>query len=227
MTTSAPARRAAEPGPVDGGFTVIELIVAMFLFVVLIVVLLSGILSISRATTTAQQLTNVNEQARIATERMTRELRQSKAIRSVSLPSTPGGNVTMTFEVDFNGNGTIDEFAADPELLTYRYEAAAERLTLTANDESGTAVTRPILSEEVTAFVYDFESSLWQYDINKDGYTKWTELDATPGIGNQNGLLDAPELAKIDLVVITVTLMDGPHKQTYQTRVGLRNQAQS
>lgn len=199
----------------------------MFLFIILIVILMSGIVSISKATDTSKRLTNVNEQARVAVERMSRELRQAQAIRSVVLPTSPGGDVEATFEVDFNGNQTIDEFGADPEVLTYRYEAANERLTLTANDEAGNTVTRPILSEEVTAFSYDFVSSLWQHDTDKNGTTSWTELDAIAGIGNQNGVLDAPELTKIDLVVITVTLMDGPHKQTYQTKVGLRNQAQN
>jgi len=125
-------------------------------------------------------------------------------------------------------------------LLTYRYDSGHQRLTLTANDASGTAVTRPILSEEVSAFDLQFRSSLWQYDgclpadsagtptgTVKDGITDWTELDTLCGGGNHNNVLDVGELGRIDLVAITLSVLEGPHRQTYQTQVTLRNRAQS
>jgi hypothetical protein len=59
-----------------------------------------------------------------------------------------------------------------------------------------------------------------------DGITDWTELDSS-AIGNRNGVLDAPELAKIDLMAVTLSVLEGSHRQTYQTQVGLRNQAQN
>lgn len=205
--------------------TMIEILVAIFLLVLLSTVLMQGIIAIRNATTASEQLTNINEEARVAVERMTRELRQAENIRSVSLPTSPGGDFTMTFEVDFDANGTIDEFAADPEVITYRYDSTNERLTLTANDETGTAVTRPILAANVTAFSLEFSSSLWLNDINRDGTTTWQELDGT--VGNGNLTLDTPELSKVDIVTVTVTLLDGPRTQTYQTQASLRNRAQN
>lgn len=219
--------RPAEHQHRDGGYTLVELLTAIAIFMILIVIVMGTVISVSRAATTAKQFTSMNEQARIATERLTREMRQATEIRGATLPAAPGGDTSVTFGVDFNGNGVIESAVADPEIITYRYDASAQQLTLTANDESGTAVTRPILSDEVTAFTLDFRSSLWQYDSNGDGITTWQELDATPNIGNGNGVLDAPELKRIDLVAITLTVMDGPHKQTYQTQVGLRNQSQN
>lgn len=226
------ASAATRPGPRrsrkaggDAGMTMIELLVAMFIFLVLSTILLTGVMAVRGATTAAEELNGINEQARVATERMTRELRQAERIRSVVFPASPGGDFEMTFEVDFNDNGTVDEFSADPEVLTYRYTAAAQRLTLTANDESGTAVTRPILADDVTAFDLAFASSLWQYDQNRDGTTTWQEIDSQAG--NADGVLDDPELAKIDVVTLTITLMDGPRTQTYQTTTGLRNRAQN
>jgi len=223
----------------DAGFTLVELMVAMGIFLLLTGMIMTSVLSISKATTDVRQFTNINEQARIAVERLTRELRQAKNISSVTLPAAPGGDTALTFGVDFNGNGTVDDVTADPEVLTYRYDHVNQRLTLTANDESGTAITRPILSEEVSAFTLDFRSSLWQYDGctstdpagvpsgAKDGVTDWTELDTACGGGNHNNLLDSGEIARIDLVVVTLSVLEGPHRQTYQTQVSLRNNAQS
>src|SRR6478672_11192067 len=213
--------------------------VAMGIFLLLTGMILTSVISISKATTDVRQFTNINEQARIAVERITRELRQAKEISSVTLPAVAGGDTALTFGVDFNNNQVIDTVTADPEVLTYRYDATNQKLTLTANDESGTAITRPILSSEVSAFTLDFRSSLWQYDGcqaadtagaptgTPDGVTDWKELDTVCGGGNHNGVLDAPELAKIDLVVVTLSVLQGPHRQTYQTQVSLRNNAQS
>ncbi|WP_148611635.1 PulJ/GspJ family protein [Nocardioides rubriscoriae] len=220
-------RERRSPTRDDAGFTLAEMMVAISIFLTLLVLVLSGTITVSRALKDTRQFTAINEQARVATERLTRELRQASEILAVSIPSTTDGPAMMTFGVDFNGNRRLDDVAADPEVLTYRYDPTDDQLTLTANDAAGDAVTQPILSDDVTGFTLDYRSSLWQYDTNADGITSWTEIDATTGVGNKNGVLDAPELAKIDLVVISLTVLKGTHRQTYQTEVGLRNQAQS
>jgi len=108
MTRSDDARTA------DEGFTLVEMLVAMGLFIMLMSMIMLMVTSASRATQDTRQFTNINEQARLAVERLTRELRQASEIRAVSLPATAGGDVTLTFGVDFNGNGVIDDVAADP-----------------------------------------------------------------------------------------------------------------
>lgn len=230
MTTPHQHPTSTRPGRAsthDAGYTLVEVLIAIGIFLGLITIVMTTVLSITKATTNSQQLTNMNEQARIATERLTREMRQATEIRSAVLPITVGGSTEVTFGVDFNGNGVIEAAVIDPEIITYRYEADRQQLTLTANDEDGNTITRPILSEQVTNFELDYRSTLWQHDQNGDGVTTWRELDTTTGIGNNNGRLDSPELRRIDLVAITLTVMDGAHKQTYQTQVGLRNQYQN
>lgn len=208
----------------DAGMTLIEVLVAMGLFGVLGSLLLGLALSTSRTTTDTRTLANVNEESRLAMERMTRELRQANAITAAQLP--PSATTALTFWTDFNGNGSQDLGAADPEVLTYRWNPATSRLTLTANDASGTAVTRPVLAANVSSFTLDLRSSKWQYDTNADGATTWQELDASgPPVGNANALPDGPELNNIDLVVITMTVLDGAHAQTYTTKVDLRNRS--
>jgi type II secretory pathway pseudopilin PulG len=208
----------------DSGMTLVEILVGIGLFGLLGMVLLSIALSTSRVTEDTRQLTNVNEESRLAMERLTRELRQATEVVAVHLPNGPTDITSLTFWTDFNGNAVEDLNAADPEVLTYRWDPTTERLTLTANDPNGTAVTQPLLSANVSAFGVELRSSRWHYDTNKDGTTTWNELDATgPPVGNANGVPDGPEFAHIDLVGLTMTVLDGPHAQTYTTQVDLRN----
>jgi len=217
---------ACRPGPRDTGGTLIEVIVAIALFGLLGSALLSVALSTKKVTESTRQMTTVNEESRLAMERLTRELRQANAVRDVHLPASPTDSTALTFWTDFNGNGAEDLNAADPEVLTYRWDPTTGQLTLTANDASGAAVTRPVLAANVTAFTLTLRSSLWQYDRSnpRDGVTDWTELDASGApVGDQNGTLDAPELDYLDAVGISMTVLDGPYAQTYQVQVELRN----
>jgi Tfp pilus assembly protein PilW len=214
----------AAPGGRDDGGTLIEIIVAIAIFGLLGSALLGVVLSTNKVTESTRQMTNINEESRLAMERLTRELRQANAVLDVQLPASATDSTALTFWTDFNGNGTTDHNAADPEVLTYRWEPATGQLTLTANDASGTAVTKPVLAANVTAFTLSLRSSLWQHDLDGDGVTDWSELDASGApVGNGNGTLDAPELDHLDAVAISMTVLDGPYAQTYQTQVDLRN----
>jgi prepilin-type N-terminal cleavage/methylation domain-containing protein len=208
----------------DDGLSLVEVLVAMGLFGVLGTLLLGLALSTSQVTEDTRSLANVTEQSRLAMERMTRELRQAEEIQAVQF--TGGQPTGVTFWTDFNGNGAKDLNAADPEVVTYRWNAGSSELTLTANDASGTATTRPVLAADVTSFVIGLRSSKWQYDSSADGITTtWQELDQSgPPVGNADGVLNGPELAHIDLVSLAMTVSRGSQAQNYSTQVDLRNQ---
>src|SRR3954452_11977820 len=97
---SADDREGEQVARADGGFTLVEVLVAMGLFIMLMSIIMLMVTSASRATQDTRQFTNINEQARIATERLTRELRQAAEVRAVSLPTSPGGDLALTFAVD-------------------------------------------------------------------------------------------------------------------------------
>jgi prepilin-type N-terminal cleavage/methylation domain-containing protein len=219
------ARSTARRRSADEGFTLVELLVAMGLFAVLGTLLLGLALSSSEVTEQTRARTGVNEESRIAMERMARELRQASAIDSVTLPGTEGAAelTSISFWTDFNGDGARTLDAADPEVLTYRWNPDTKRLTLFASD-LGPTEARPVLSANVTSFRIGLQSSRWEYDANSDGVTTWRELDqaGTP-VGNANGVADMPELAYVDLVAVTMTVQDGTGSQTYSTRIDLRN----
>lgn len=201
----------------DAGASLVEVLVAIGLFGVLSTLLLGFALSTSRVTDDTRQFANVSEDSRLVMERLSRELRQAKEVTAVQLPVTSTDQTVLTFWTDFNGNGTKDLNAADPEVLTYRWVPATKELTLTANDQNGTAVTRPMMSSSVSAFSISLYSSLWQYDTDADGRSSWSELDAA-GAPISNNKLDY-----IDVVTLSLTVLDGPHAQRYTTQVDLRN----
>jgi prepilin-type N-terminal cleavage/methylation domain-containing protein len=230
--------QAARRGASDG-FTLVEMLVAMALFSVLGSIVLSTIL-VARDTTDATRLTSdLNEEARVALNRISRELRQSVALSNVQ--AAGGGPITsaapaaaraFTFQADFDGDGVIEPTAVDPEELTYSWNGS--QLLLTAADTSGTVVTTPVLADHVTSFAIEFRSSLWQYDCDGLNGTLWTELDkfqpagcvpSTALVGDNSGTLTAAELANIDNVVIRVTVLQGSKRQDYRIQVDLRNAA--
>lgn len=212
----------------DSGVSLVEVLVGMGLFGVLGTILLGFVLGTSRVTDDTRNLSAINEESRLAMERLTRELRQANKVLSLQLPSAPGDPTALTFWTDFNGNGTQDLSATDPEVLTYRWAPTSNRLTLTANDPSGTAVTRPVLAANVSAFDLDLYSSLWEYDADADGMTTWQELDdAGPPVGDSDDTPDTIELDLVDLVTVRMTVLDGAHRQTYRTEIDLRNRNQN
>jgi prepilin-type N-terminal cleavage/methylation domain-containing protein len=217
---SCAARRR---GPRDAGFTLIELMVGMVVLGIFATTAMTVALSMQNASATAGRNSNLVHETSLAMERLVRELRQAGTIDAVQLPAAAGAAASITFWADFNNNGVRELDASDPEVLTYRFTPGAGNLTLTVNDAAGNAITTPILATDVTALGLAMRSSLWQYDRNGDGVTDWSELDATPGVGNQNGIPDAPELALVDVVVVSISVRDGSQNQTYRTQVDFRN----
>jgi prepilin-type N-terminal cleavage/methylation domain-containing protein len=212
----------------DAGFTLVELVVTMMLFGVIAAMLFDVVMNFANTSTAIRQSTDLNEEARLVLNRMSRELREAQSISAVENPAGLGYSDTsdtlVTFEVDFNGNGTIEPTAADPEVITYRYEAAVDkrRLLLQAGGE-----TLPILAGSVEAFKLTFTSKKWECDTDGDGIVTWEELDgALPpcpdSVGNADGELNV-ELAAIDSIAIELSMLIEGRRQDYRTQVDLRN----
>ena len=235
----------------ESGFTLIEMLVAMMLTASLGVVFFATVMGAehsANATSTSQDL---NEEARLALNRMARELRQAMVLTAVQNPdgSSYDANAitSLTFSADFDGDGCINGVApsplptpaptclpavpSNPETLTYCWDPSAtvKQLYLIPGPLSGPGCQSPnalpILAGQVTSFKLSYRSNQYLYDANGDGITTWSELDqAGPPAGNNDGVLDQPELAEIDSVVIDLTVSSGGRNvQSYTTQVDLRN----
>jgi prepilin-type N-terminal cleavage/methylation domain-containing protein len=216
----------------DRGFTLVEMLVSMLMFGIVMSIIGTAVVSAAKSASSNRQYNDLNAEARTLLNRMTRELRQAQAIVSVTNPYGSAATSynanqpsSITFDVDFDGDGVIEPNNADPEELTYTYSPSAQKVTLTAAGQS-----TPVLSANVTAFQLSFFSRVYRLgayglDTNNDGIISWEELDADPSgkYGNGNHALDALELRYIDSVTISLTVLKGSHKQVYQTQVDLRN----
>lgn len=214
-------RRIREGG--EQGFTLVEAIISMTIFGVLAAAMFSTVGSAHNSAKATRRTNNLNEEARIALNRLSRELRQARAIVYVD-PADP--NRLLEFEVDFNNNDVIEATAVDAERLRYSYDATTDQILLTSATPTGTTVTLPILASDVTEFTLEYRSRDYRYDKNGDGVTTWQELDPTPangGIGDGSGTLTAAELKYVDSVVISFTVLKDKQAQVYRTQVDLRN----
>ena len=215
----------------DAGLTMIELLVASSLFLLLSGIVLGATTTTSRVAEGQRVTNDLNEEARVLLNRISRELREATEVRSVVNPVgvgyDPSGNSQITFWVDLDGNGSdVVAPGGDPEVITYRYQhdPAGGRVFLEVP-----GATEPVLAGQVTRFDLTYTSRNYLYDGRlggaKDGTVSWEELDSVPAgsaVGNGTRVLDA-ELASIDSVRISFSVFKEPRTQSYQTQIALRN----
>ena len=212
--STTPTADTERGGRQDAGFTMIELLVAMTLLSLLSSIVLTFVLASTTSAQNAQVSTSLTDQARVSLNRLTRELRQAKSIDAVH--PTGVGSQGLTVSIDFNGNGTIEPSAADPEQLTYCL--VGQSLSMRAGSTDCSAPGFDALSNAVvSAFTVEYLSS---HNANGAGLRTWQQLDA---VGNANGQLDAAELARIDSLRLTLVAKGSGHTQSFQTTVDLRN----
>lgn len=215
----------------DAGMTLVELLVGSTLFLMLSGLVLGTTVTTGKAAKASREVNNLNEEARVLLNRMSRELREAKEIRLASNPTGHGyntaANSSITFWLDINGdNSDVVAAGGEPELITYTHDVATGRVLLHVPDLS---VPIPVLAGQVKKFALSYTSSNYRYDGTldgaKDGQVTWEELDGYPGgsaVGDGDRVLDV-ELGQVDSVKIDLTVFDEPRQQNYQTQVSMRN----
>jgi prepilin-type N-terminal cleavage/methylation domain-containing protein len=210
----------------EDGFTLVELLVAMFVFSLISVGMYQLLFSASRSSQLSRNVVKTSEEARLGFNRLVRDTREGREIRN---PSSTSFNV----QIDFNGNGTIEATPADPvgsyESITFTFNESVGGLgTITATAGGVTEVLMTGVdcvrkSDNTCNPVFTYRSSRLEYDSNTSGITSTTELDAASGVGNNNGLLDGSELGLIDTVAFALRIEQGTSRETFYAQAQLRN----
>lgn len=112
----------------EAGFTLAEMLIAIILSSIVASILLSLTLAAQQSVKTTTNQDDLNAEARVALNRISRDLRQATpytvlgaitpAITAVQNPDgsgyVPGAVTSLTFDADFNGDGCIAGLASDP-----------------------------------------------------------------------------------------------------------------
>lgn len=222
----------------DGGFTIIEMAVVMLLLSILVGVFYTFLFGAERAANDGRSWLELNENARLTIERVSRELREADTIISVGCFENGNpcavGDPSITFQSDFNSSGsytvtgTFQPHITADEVVKYQYGSTARQLLVSTNE----TVTATALADNISAFRLGFFGSDPKFDTGcallavsgcaaGDGIITWQEIDQA-AIGNKNGQPQG-EYDLITSIVMEMTVSLRSQRHTYRTGIELRN----
>ncbi|NYD42874.1 prepilin-type N-terminal cleavage/methylation domain-containing protein [Nocardioides panaciterrulae] len=199
--------------------TLIEVLVAMGIFGVLGSLLLSFGIETSHITDETSNSVDLNEEARVAFERLARDLRDADHVTQV-LPDSSGSCGADEFAGVSFTEGTTE--AADvPHAVSYKWDTVNKRLIL--SEAIPDPEQQPILAAKVSRLCIQLWSSRWSpIPVQPDKGTSWAELNP-PSPPNLTDWWCTAQLADVDRVSLSMTAEMHGHARTYTTDVFLRN----
>lgn len=124
------SRRAGDNGHREDGFTILEVVVSMSIFLVVLAVFLAGMVSMTRGTSRAQTTADAGDALRIAFQNMDQQIRYSSSI------NYPGAGTSGAVYVEFITTAQPDGQA--PLCTQWRYDPSAGSLGYrTVRDAAG------------------------------------------------------------------------------------------
>lgn len=202
----------------DDGMTMVEVLVAMGLFAVIGSLVLSVGIATARVTDNTTGAVDLNEEARVAFERLARDLRDAVQVTEVVPASTADCGADAFTGLSFHESSTNP---AVPQDVAYRWNRTAQQLVL--SEAIPDPEEQPILAAKVTRLCVHLWSSRWSpLPAHPERGTSWPELNppAAPAPGTP---WCPPQLTEIDRVTVEMTAEMNGHTRNYQTDVFMRN----
>lgn len=190
----------------ERGYTLIELSVAMTVFVAFMAFAMPFLFGNLRQAVQTENRIDLQQNSRAAIRTLVRELRQARELLGSS--NKPSGRNKISFTVDLNGDGTI----ASNEGVTYYVKQL--KLYRGPEDEQG----QP-LAEDIATIEFTYWGSNLQLDTNNNGVVEEAELD-------QNGNITqwtVSELTNVTRVGVRLVANAQGEEQSYTETVWLRN----
>lgn len=215
---TAPAARSFRPR--DEGMTLIELLVAMSIFGVLGTLVLSFGIATAHITDETSNSVDLNEEARVAIERLARDLRDADHVTQV-LPAPGGSGCDANEFVGLSFTEGSTETADVPHAVSYKWDIGNKQLIL--SEAIPDPEQQPILAAKVSHLCIQLWSSRWSpIPAHPDKGTSWAELNP-PSPPNTTDWWCTAQLADVDRVSLSLTAEMHGHARTYTTDVFLRN----
>lgn len=214
----------------QGGFSLVELLVAMLIFSIVSISFYATLFNATSSADLTRSITQASAEARRGFNRMIRDTREASALTSVDPPT----DTAFSIEIDFDSDGTIEPVPSDAsgnyERLKFIFNGAADgqgNITVT------NGVSQEILVDHVDCLgkpdgtcypVFSYFSNNLLYDTDGDGRASAAELDAAAGLGNGNGVLDDVELLYVDTVSMALVITVGDRSEVFYGSAQMRNQ---
>lgn len=179
-------RKCSDDG--EHGFTMVELLVSIFLLSVVMTAVFSFLWGASNYWNTGQAAADVTDNARNGLNRMTREIKEGSLVTN----ATPD---SVSFRVSFTGS--------TEEIITYRFAPPSAGVPGTLFRESSLSPGELILVNNVDQVQFDYYGNDYRCDFDANGRVIWSELQSC----------SADPAAKISRVDITMTMSTGGETQ--------------
>lgn len=221
----------------ERGYSLVEVMVAIFLFSVLSIGFYQVMFSAVRGSTDTADIAEVAEEARLGFNRMIRDTRETTRLISA-------GDDGYRIWTDFDQDGLVED--SDYEYLEYAYDPDLGAITLTAltgpaagdpdlidgNEAALAGTEAEVLAGHIglvgTRPVFSYASNFLQYDTDPaNGETSATELDEASGLGNNNGFLDGLELDYVSDVNYAFQVSVGGDSRAFYGQAQIRNRRYS
>ena len=230
----------------EGGFTLVEMLIALSMFSLITAGFMSVMFAVARGTDSTAAHVRISEEARLGLSRMIRDTREAGWI-SLASSSPTATHDSFTVKIDFNGDGAYTNPATGTaqgsyEVVTYAYDAATDRITVTAAGVGTETLVRDVdcirdtPTGPCTSDVFSFTSNRLEYDWSDgengppDGVTTLEEINQTAcpphsitTLDDCNGDLFDRELAVITSVNFALSLGSGARETPYYAEAQLRN----
>lgn len=142
-----------------GGFTLIEMLIALVLGSLVVLGLFDFLSSQQRVYMVQEQVADMQQNARAALDILTREIRMA-GYNPAGLIVSPPGIVTaaassLHFTADLNGNGTTNGVSDSDEDVTYSYDSTNLQVTRKVGSGAAQAV-----AERITELAFTYYDAL-------------------------------------------------------------------